>query len=152
MKLPYKNDKELANRINEVYKNKKVIQFSSYPVVSDLMENSEIAQDIINELRKPGNSMKDVLLKENPGMTTESIIDYIEAIIKYHKKSFWRNKWVLTFILALVVLLISLFTFKFTHRARRIDMRNSTISENITESENITDTIGEAIGDNENNQ
>lgn len=147
MSLPCKDDKELAGRIDEVYKNKKVIQFSDYPVVTDLLESPEIAQDIINELRKPGNTMNEVLLRENQRMTTESIINYIEWIIKNQKKSIWSNKWVITLIAALIILLLSFVIFKFTQKigTKNVDTGNSMLNDSFINGTdgNIEDITGD---------
>eukprot|EP00826_Nyctotherus_ovalis_P053036 TRINITY_DN6827_c0_g1_i2.p1 TRINITY_DN6827_c0_g1~~TRINITY_DN6827_c0_g1_i2.p1 ORF type:complete len:176 (-),score=51.87 TRINITY_DN6827_c0_g1_i2:155-682(-) len=139
MESSYKNSKELKNRIDDVYTNKKVAQFSAYPVVTDLIVNPEIAQDIIDELKKPGNDMKEILLKENPGMTIESIINYIEAIIRHNKKSIWNNGWLICFVAALVVLAISFIIYRVSQgSAPQLSTGNSTVSENFTNPVNAT--------------
>lgn len=149
MESSYKNDKELKTRINDIYTNRKVIQFSAYPVVTDLIANPEIAQDIIDELKKPGNDMKEVLLKENPGMTIESIINYIEAIISYNKRSIWSNKWVIVFVVALIVLAISFIVYRVSNsNAPHLGVGNSTVGENFTSPVNATgnETVENLIG------
>lgn len=111
------NHKELKEKINDIYKNKKIIQFIAYPIITDLYSNQDIVPDILVMLRKPDNKLTKTLLKDNPGMTLEEIISYIERIEDNKPKSFFMNKCVACLIMLLIMIVVAFLTFKWGQSA-----------------------------------
>ena len=111
-------DKEVNDIIEKAYKARKLIQFMDYPVISDIEDNIEIASDVIQELSNKKSKLRKKLLEEDPEITSNQIIEYIQDLIKADedKKKEPSIIWAILLIVGMVIILTLIGIFIFSHK------------------------------------
>ena len=103
---------EVTSIIDEAYKQRKLKQFLEYPILSNIKDNVEIARDVIRAIRDKENPLCSILLKDNPKISQETLVNYIERMILEDKEAKENSRMVyialpfIGFIVAFIAFLI----------------------------------------------
>jgi len=121
LKIPENiNKNTISELINQEYINRKVKQFSKFPVATDLEKCKEILPEITKIIKTPQNTLMKLLLKENKHMSQFDMERYIENIGKAPIKPFWKGKTFIIGVIGVIIAVVAIVIFKFMGKNKEI--------------------------------